>query len=845
MTAPQAVAVVLEALGTHRCVVIEGPAGIGKSTVMRGVCDALRDHGRDVLVAAASETARLYPFGAFATIIEVNAQGDAAQRLASSMRWLSRSPSSLLFVDDAHLLDDESATFLHAVASNAVVSVCAAVRQGEELPDAVRRGLFGGVSHEIAIVSLSFDEAAAIIAAELDGIVERATEQELVAAGGGNPLLLLQAVRDARHSGVLIVRKGVWTAQGSVGSPSLRERFGAMHDLWTEGEDTLACHLAVLGQIPRGFAERLCGVFALRGALAAGWVVERGLDLTLCHGLLAEVVRDRLSNETRTDLLRSAVDRADDTGFSDAPLLSVASWLMALGDLNPSLQPKLVAAAERLRIGGQAAVALPIAERAMRLRPDHEARRVVISCRAQIGRPLPIEDPDGVVANAFGAVRGFAIGLDVPIDQIIDDALSVATNAEQRADLTLDARLIDLVRQSDVEPSLSEGMRIVVEGIARVALPEALQVLGDVLIDVGRSPEVASFAASLRSPDLYDNPYFRAFSGVLCAQASLDDGHPDDADAAIAEHLVGQSWSTDFLSECQLMFYRATVALAAGNPRSAAADLATFLERIGPMDPAGDGTMARSLLNFALAWSGMSVDLQPWASMLPPAGRWRTGRAELVRCQTLVVHGRRDEARAAALELAQRSKGQGRLRTSIEALHLATRIHADASVAESLRVIATEVTTSAGDLAARHAGALVDGDGAALLAISEEFEKRRQLSVALEVANDAVRFLRRSDDAERARNRIERLSALGTHALVVRQYAVSGRPASMLDGFGLTKRERTVAEFVAQGASNAEIGKLLGVSTRTAESHVQNIYRKLGVTSRGQLRDRTSSDEVL
>jgi predicted ATPase/DNA-binding CsgD family transcriptional regulator len=51
----------------------------------------------------------------------------------------------------------------------------------------------------------------------------------------------------------------------------------------------------------------------------------------------------------------------------------------------------------------------------------------------------------------------------------------------------------------------------------------------------------------------------------------------------------------------------------------------------------------------------------------------------------------------------------------------------------------------------------------------------------------------------------------------------------------LTPREREVAELVAQGLSNHEIATRLVVSRRTAESHVENILRKLGFTSRAQV----------
>jgi DNA-binding CsgD family transcriptional regulator len=55
-------------------------------------------------------------------------------------------------------------------------------------------------------------------------------------------------------------------------------------------------------------------------------------------------------------------------------------------------------------------------------------------------------------------------------------------------------------------------------------------------------------------------------------------------------------------------------------------------------------------------------------------------------------------------------------------------------------------------------------------------------------------------------------------------------PASVL-----TRREREVAELVAQGLSNRDIAAKLQVAQRTAERHVENILIKLGFTSRTQI----------
>ena len=49
---------------------------------------------------------------------------------------------------------------------------------------------------------------------------------------------------------------------------------------------------------------------------------------------------------------------------------------------------------------------------------------------------------------------------------------------------------------------------------------------------------------------------------------------------------------------------------------------------------------------------------------------------------------------------------------------------------------------------------------------------------------------------------------------------------------GLTPTERAIAELVASGFANPAIAAQLGLSKRTVEYHVSNIYMKLGVTSR-------------
>jgi DNA-binding CsgD family transcriptional regulator len=52
---------------------------------------------------------------------------------------------------------------------------------------------------------------------------------------------------------------------------------------------------------------------------------------------------------------------------------------------------------------------------------------------------------------------------------------------------------------------------------------------------------------------------------------------------------------------------------------------------------------------------------------------------------------------------------------------------------------------------------------------------------------------------------------------------------------GLTPAERDVVEHILSGASNVDIARVRGTSSRTVANQVASIFRKLGVQSRAEL----------
>jgi DNA-binding CsgD family transcriptional regulator len=64
-----------------------------------------------------------------------------------------------------------------------------------------------------------------------------------------------------------------------------------------------------------------------------------------------------------------------------------------------------------------------------------------------------------------------------------------------------------------------------------------------------------------------------------------------------------------------------------------------------------------------------------------------------------------------------------------------------------------------------------------------------------------------------------------------------GRPAAAEAGDEviLTRREREVAELIGQGLTNKAIAKVLVVSPRTVDGHLERLFGKLGVSNRSQV----------
>ncbi len=136
---------------------------------------------------------------------------------------------------------------------------------------------------------------------------------------------------------------------------------------------------------------------------------------------------------------------------------------------------------------------------------------------------------------------------------------------------------------------------------------------------------------------------------------------------------------------------------------------------------------------------------------------------------------------------------------------------------------------------------LLAGAAAALEAIPLKYDAAR---IRRQMAGRLAELGRREEALAELRVVHETVGALGAQPELDRTREMfrelGARPPSRVEAEGtaeLTAREWDIAVRVADRLSNKGVAKDLGISPRTVTTHLSNIYRKLGIGSRGELVD--------
>ncbi|MGH3425893.1 MAG: helix-turn-helix domain-containing protein, partial [Nocardioidaceae bacterium] len=134
-------------------------------------------------------------------------------------------------------------------------------------------------------------------------------------------------------------------------------------------------------------------------------------------------------------------------------------------------------------------------------------------------------------------------------------------------------------------------------------------------------------------------------------------------------------------------------------------------------------------------------------------------------------------------------------------------------------------------LLADHVTALADQDGTALEPIAARFDELGMWLVAAEASAHASAAHRRAGNARAAAHASARSRAWAARCEGAHTPALD--LASPLQS--LSRRESEVARLAGSGRTNAEIAERLVLSVRTVESHLYQVFAKLGVERRDEL----------
>jgi DNA-binding CsgD family transcriptional regulator len=861
----------LELVGRHfrdrDCggVVLQGPAGVGKTRLADEALRRAEEAGHRVERAVGHPATQAIPLGALAHLLpativhDVGVGADARTALfhnaRAALRELAGSGRLVLMVDDLDLLDETSLAVLIPLLVSRTVFLIGTVRTTERPSPRSRRLPPDDHVVRIVVEPLSPDELGALLHRVLDRPVSTHALAELARLSGGNLQVLTELVRGARERGALAEIDGAWHLLAPLPTTAALEELVAEHlaDVDAAGLAVLEM-LAVCERFGLAELEALHGPATLDALEASGLVsvvtAGRRTAVRLAHPLYGEVLRDRLAPLRRRRIEQQLADIVEARGARRREdVVKVAMWRVASGG---RVSGDRLLGAARLALAGH----------------DHELARRLVSAagegeitagaRAEVlaesyaaqGRAAEVEqvvaavwdEPLTDVQRANLARRladtRFSGGRDLDgalaaydsARERLSDAEAIATVDARRASLLATAgRPLDALRVTDAVGEQGSLQTRVELAAARAAsllslgrCDEAIAISRAAIVDHADLPgwlarrgiathvvnEAHGLAYSGRyrqARELLEPAAVRAretnalgawvwFEMVL-GEVARDTGHGREAvtrfrNVAETAHSAGQ--------DAALVWAHVGVAqghLLLGECGPAAAALARA-------DDVGDSPLATSV-----------------------ATRERT-RAWLDACRGDLV-----AARARVRDVAAMLREDQIFVMEAGVLHDLVRFGAPAEAVERLEELAAMLDGEVSDAHAAHARAAATRDTELLHGVVDRYERIDVLGYAAEAAAELAELHRVAGQLRRAAAAQQRAGELAARA------GGLGTPAMARGGSvePLTAREREVALLAAGGFSSKEVGQRLHLSTRTVDTHLARVYRKLGITGRTEL----------
>jgi DNA-binding CsgD family transcriptional regulator len=754
-------------------------------------------------------------------------------------------------VDDAHLLDETSATFIHQLVLRLTGFVVLSIRRDAVLPAAIAEVLdIGGISR-IELGPLSEPETAMAARSMLGAPVGHLAAAELSRLSGGNPRHLYWLIQDALSGGAISQVDGIWQLAGPIqpGEGVKRTFVDIFSSLDKEEIRTLEL-VAVASPVPLARLEQLVSAASLDRIEEAGLIIVDPAcprsTTTVKSPLLAQVLSAQIPVARRRyfgRLLTGALDHSEDervhsisaqwrldSGDVDGPEVWVAGARRALdvGDYDAAERY----ARKAIDAGESVSGALVLAD-ALSARGNHDKADRVLATAASHA-----VDDAGIAQTALARMR-LRLHRYHERDEAVQlgqEALARITSIDWQDELAAELAL-QTGLAGDYRAALEIGARVVSRADARDrATVSALMVATQGQVMLGRLEDVIPAVDR----------------GLECA-ARLGNEMPDAESLLTVARFQAELFLGRFETAAETAQSGFRGALEARRPPlvglwgACVAAAAMFRgDIVGATEAYCDATGLLSLID---PWQSLPVT-QCWHA-LAEAQRGSLQKAEQILGKVEGEH-LRDEFRVNALKRrvrawmkAQMGDATGAVQDARTAgvqladnshvvwgclaLHDAARFGRPEGVVDLLGELASGVDGKLVDCMARHARALADQDPTSLDLVSSQLAAIGALTMAAEAAAQAARLYERDGDRGSAARASMRSSMLAGSV------TGSDTPALREPARFLTSREEEIARLAATGLPSRAIASRLGISGRTVDNHLGSVYVKLAVGSRSEL----------
>jgi DNA-binding NarL/FixJ family response regulator len=870
-----AAAIAAAEAGHGTLALVEGPAGIGKTTLLRAACrgpDPWGPWGPRVLTARGLALEQGFPYGIVRQLLdpvrgEDGLMDGAAALAARVFDWAEAGPVEddvryaamhglywlvanlaarqplVLAVDDAHWADAPSLRWLAHLAARVEhlpVALLLAVRDGPDEPELL--GELRAAGTRIRLGPLGLDATAALVRRRLGAVpgdgadgADAQLGRDWHASTGGNPFLL-EALATALRDGD---QKAEPIAQA------------VLRRIAPEGPEArrLTRALAVLGgPAPLRQAAALAGLdlpaaARLADRLRAADVLAPGSVLEFAHPIVRTAVYESIPPGERA-LAHAEAARLLERDGAHAERLA-----LHLLRSEPGGDPRVAAL---LRAAAAAATG----------RGDPGAAAACL--RRALDEPPPAADRPGLLLELGIALARERSPAAVP-------ALREAVELAGPDAALLAARVLGIWAYHAEAAAIC---RNALSGPVPDDLADSLQaeLFQNAVISADHVGEALALARRTgRSAAWGVNDALLAATsadGGAITLPALDRISPDSMGAVYA--LLVLIWSGEFEVAgriCDTVLADARRRGSMSMVAHASCLHSMIMRRLGRLEEAADA--ARLALDFKLATSPpLAV---AWAAALgvealtrlgrldeadamadvaagrePPEGWIHTVSFRQARGALRVAQHRPDEALADLLAAGDGWQALGVTNPALASWRTAAvaayRVLGQPDEAAALAGEQLALARKAGRPLTLGIALRVHGDLAESIGVLESGPARYELALALA---DHGASLRRSGQRTQAREPLlraldlaERTGAAGLAAEVKRELLAAGarpRRAALTGPDALTAGERRVAALAADGASNRQIAEHLFVTQATVETHLRHAFRKLNITSRADL----------